>query len=118
MQFGAAHDHLLIPGIFTATELMAAVRAGARVVKLFPASLVGPGYLKALRGPFPELRCIPTGGISAANLGEYVKAGAVGLGMGGSLVNKAAITRGDWKALREEAEKVVQAAAEAGWPVA
>ena len=115
VRFGREQDLLVIPGIFTPSELAAAYQAGATVVKLFPASTGDPGHLKALRGPFPELRCIPTGGISADNLGEYIRAGAVGVGLGGGLVSKAAISGKRWEALTEEAAKVVAAAKSAGW---
>lgn len=115
VRYGREHDLLVIPGIFTPSELAAAYREGATLVKLFPASTGGPGHLKALRGPFPELRCIPTGGIDADNLGEYIKAGAVGLGLGGGLVSRAAIEAKNWESLTAEAEKVVAAARNAGW---
>lgn len=115
LRFGQKKDLLVIPGIYTPSELMAAARAGATVVKLFPAATGGPSHLKALRGPFPELCCIPTGGIDAANLPSYIRAGAAGVGLGGSLVDSEAISRGDWKALTNEAEKIVSIAKEEGW---
>ena len=115
LRFGQKNDILVIPGIYTPSELMAARRAGATAVKLFPASSGGPSHLKALRGPFPKLCCIPTGGINAENLPSYIRAGAAGLGLGGSLVSVEAIFRRDWSALTLEAEKVVSAAKGEGW---
>ena len=115
LRFGQKKDLLVIPGIYTPSELMAAARAGATVVKLFPAATGGPSHLKALRGPFPELCCIPTGGIDAANLPSYIRAGAAGVGLGGSLVDSEAISRGDWKAPTNEAKKIVSIAKEEGW---
>lgn len=88
----AAHELGLepIPGVFTATELLAAQRAGARILKLFPASLGGPSYVRALRGPFPELPLVPTGGIGVADVSAYLDAGATAVGLGGELVGRSA----------------------------
>lgn len=78
---------LHLPGIFTASEAHAAFAAGCRMVKLFPSDVVGPGYLKALRAPLDDLEFVPTGGITAENLGQYVRAGAVAVGIGSALVS-------------------------------
>ncbi|HXE31245.1 MAG TPA: bifunctional 4-hydroxy-2-oxoglutarate aldolase/2-dehydro-3-deoxy-phosphogluconate aldolase [Terriglobales bacterium] len=76
-----------IPGALTPTEIMAAHAAGAGAVKIFPCAQVGgPGYIRALRGPFPHIPFIPTGGVSAANLAAYLEAGAAAVGAGGELV--------------------------------
>ena len=80
------HDVLHLPGVFTATEVQLAVSAGARLLKLFPMELGGPQYLKALRAPFDDVAFVPTGGIGAANIAEYRKAGAAAVGVGSSLV--------------------------------
>ena len=74
-----------LPGVFTAGEVMRARRLGAAAVKLFPAGAGGPGLLRALREPFPDLAVVPTGGVTAANLGEWFAAGALAVGAGGSL---------------------------------
>jgi 2-dehydro-3-deoxyphosphogluconate aldolase/(4S)-4-hydroxy-2-oxoglutarate aldolase len=74
-----------LPGALTPTEVVRAFRAGATCVKLFPGSAVGPGYLKALRGPLPHIPLMPTGGVDEKNLGEWLAAGAVAVGMGGNL---------------------------------
>ncbi|MGA7836318.1 MAG: bifunctional 4-hydroxy-2-oxoglutarate aldolase/2-dehydro-3-deoxy-phosphogluconate aldolase [Acidimicrobiales bacterium] len=76
---------LSLPGAFSATEVATATSLGARFVKLFPAS-VGVGYLRALRGPFPRVRFVPTGGVGAQNAQEWFDAGAVALAMGSNLV--------------------------------
>lgn len=81
-------DLLHLPGIFTATEAQAAYAAGCRMVKLFPADAFGPSYLKALRAPLDHIDFAPTGGIDATNIADYVQAGAVAFGVGGSLVKK------------------------------
>ena len=75
-----------IPGAFTASEVLAAWRAGASVVKLFPAGSVGPAYIKDLRGPLREIPLLPTGGVTIDNAASFLEAGAWGLGMGSALV--------------------------------
>jgi 2-dehydro-3-deoxyphosphogluconate aldolase / (4S)-4-hydroxy-2-oxoglutarate aldolase len=75
-----------LPGVFTATEAQAAFAAGCRLVKLFPADLLGPRYLKALRAPLDDIGFVPTGGIDVDDIGDYVHAGAVAFGVGSSLV--------------------------------
>ena len=86
---------LAIPGALTPTEVMAASEAGARAIKIFPCGSVGgPKYIKALRGPFPDLRFIPTGGVSPANATEFFAAGAFAVGMGSDLVDALALRQG------------------------
>ncbi len=80
------HDILHLPGVFTPTEVQNAFVAGCRMVKLFPSEIVGPRYIKAIRAPLDDVEIIPTGGISADNIGEYVKAGIVAAGIGSALV--------------------------------
>jgi 2-dehydro-3-deoxyphosphogluconate aldolase / (4S)-4-hydroxy-2-oxoglutarate aldolase len=88
---------------------MAAVAAGANVVKLFPASLGGPGYLAALRGPFPDVRFVPTGGIAVSDVPAWLEAGAVCVGLGSSLVGGAAPrTRADHDRITAEARRAVE----------
>jgi 2-dehydro-3-deoxyphosphogluconate aldolase/(4S)-4-hydroxy-2-oxoglutarate aldolase len=74
-----------VPAGFTPTEIYSAHRAGAPVIKLFPSAPVGPGYLSALLGPFPELKIMPTGGLDAESALAFIRAGAVGVGVGGRL---------------------------------
>jgi 2-dehydro-3-deoxyphosphogluconate aldolase/(4S)-4-hydroxy-2-oxoglutarate aldolase len=81
------------------------------MVKVFPASTMGPDYLKAVLAPLPQVRLVPTGGVSAENAAEYLKAGATALGVGGKLVDKAAVARGDWQAVTREAQKLRAAVA-------
>jgi 2-dehydro-3-deoxyphosphogluconate aldolase/(4S)-4-hydroxy-2-oxoglutarate aldolase len=95
---------LCIPGAMTPTELMAAREAGAQLVKIFPCgNLGGPKYIKALRGPFPEMKMIPTGGVNLTNAAEYIEAGAFALGVGGDLVDAAALRAGNAKKITETA---------------
>jgi 2-dehydro-3-deoxyphosphogluconate aldolase/(4S)-4-hydroxy-2-oxoglutarate aldolase len=84
------------PGALTPTECQAANMAGADAVKLFPAGDLGPGYLKAIRAPLSHIEFLAVGGISEKNAADFLKAGAVGLGVGGSLVNKEWIEAGDF----------------------
>lgn len=79
-------DILHLPGVFTPTEVQNAFVAGCRMVKLFPSEIVGPRYIKALRAPLDDIDIVPTGGISAENIGEYIKAGIVAAGIGSALV--------------------------------
>lgn len=89
---GAAH----IPGAATPTEVLTAWRAGAAAVKVFPAAqLGGPGYLKALRGPLPQVKLIPTGGVGAEEVPAYLRAGAVAVGVGGPLIGDALLNGPD-----------------------
>jgi len=74
-----------IPGAFTPTEILAAWRAGASLVKLFPAAAVGPGFVRDLRGPLPELRIVPSGGVTLENTGEWIRAGAAAVSVGSAL---------------------------------
>jgi 2-dehydro-3-deoxyphosphogluconate aldolase/(4S)-4-hydroxy-2-oxoglutarate aldolase len=74
-----------LPGALTPTEIVRAWQLGATCVKVFPGSAVGPGYLKAIKAPLPDIALMPTGGVDEKNLGEWLKAGAVAVGMGGSL---------------------------------
>lgn len=86
---------LAIPGALTPTEIMAASEAGAKTIKIFPCGNVGGAkYIKGLRGPFPELHFIPTGGVSPANIAEFFAAGAFAVGMGSDLIDAAALREG------------------------
>jgi 2-dehydro-3-deoxyphosphogluconate aldolase/(4S)-4-hydroxy-2-oxoglutarate aldolase len=99
------YDKAVMPGAFTPTEVLAAWEAGADVVKIFPAEVGGPGYLKALRGPLPQVRLMPTGGVDLTTAEAFLKAGACCLGVGGSLVDAKAVAAGDFGRLRELASQ-------------
>lgn len=90
---------LYIPGVLTPTEIMRARADGLDFLKLFPASAVGPAFIKDLAGPFPDLLLMPTGGIDLENIGAYLAAGAYCVGVGGSLLRKELIDAGDWAGL-------------------
>jgi 2-dehydro-3-deoxyphosphogluconate aldolase/(4S)-4-hydroxy-2-oxoglutarate aldolase len=103
------YDKVVMPGAFTPTEILAAWEAGADIVKVFPSDAVGPSYLKALRGPFPQIRLMPTGGVNLETLPEFIKAGACAVGVGGSLVDPKVIRDGNFKQLGNLASQYVQA---------
>jgi 2-dehydro-3-deoxyphosphogluconate aldolase/(4S)-4-hydroxy-2-oxoglutarate aldolase len=108
----AAHERgvPIMPGALTPTEVITAWKAGADMVKIFPASAVGGAkYLKALKGPLPDVKMLPTGGVSAATAGEFIAAGAAALGVGGELVDIAALTRGDDAVITARARELVEA---------
>ncbi|HUF09177.1 MAG TPA: bifunctional 4-hydroxy-2-oxoglutarate aldolase/2-dehydro-3-deoxy-phosphogluconate aldolase [Rhodothermales bacterium] len=94
------------PGAFTPTEIMAAVRAGADIVKVFPADVVGMPFFKAVKAPMPDLKLMPTGGVSLTNAGEWLAAGACAVGIGSALLTKKAVSEGDYAQLRENARIV------------
>lgn len=100
-------------GALTPTEVMRATRLGVDVVKVFPGSLVGPSYLRSLRGPFPNVPFMPTGGVSAANVADWLAAGAVAVGAGGELASASDIRSGDFNAIREKGRALVTALREA-----
>ena len=83
-------------GALTPSEVMAATRLGAHVVKIFPGSLGGPAYLKALRGPFPDVAFMPTGGVTADNLSAWLAAGAIAVGAGSELAPPDALSGRRW----------------------
>ncbi|MBA4067208.1 MAG: 2-dehydro-3-deoxyphosphogluconate aldolase [Isosphaera sp.] len=101
------YDKLVMPGAFTPTEVLAAWEAGADVVKVFPADVVGPAFFKALRGPLPQVKLMPTGGVDLSTAGEFLRAGAVCLGVGGQLVDPKLVAAGDFAGLTRLAEQYV-----------
>ena len=94
------YDKLVMPGAFTPTEILTAWEAGADVVKVFPAEVVGPPFFKALRGPLPQIRLMPTGGVDLTTAEAFLKAGACCLGVGSALVEPKAVASGDFDRLR------------------
>ena len=94
-------DVVVIPGAYTPTEVFQAHALGADVIKVFPASVGGPEYLKALLAPMPFLKLMPTGGVDLETAGPFIRAGAVMLGAGSALVETKAIAAGDWDRLTD-----------------
>jgi 2-dehydro-3-deoxyphosphogluconate aldolase/(4S)-4-hydroxy-2-oxoglutarate aldolase len=85
------YDKVVMPGAFTPTEILAAWEAGADIVKVFPADVLGPGFFRAMRGPLPQVRLMPTGGVDLVNAVDFLRAGACCLGVGGQLVDPKAV---------------------------
>jgi 2-dehydro-3-deoxyphosphogluconate aldolase/(4S)-4-hydroxy-2-oxoglutarate aldolase len=104
---------LAMPGAFTPTEIVTAWRAGADIVKLFPARLGGPKYLADVLAPLDEIPLLPTGGVDETNAAEFIRAGAVGVAVGGSIVNARSIAEGHFERMAERIGKVVRVIAEA-----
>ncbi|MEI3844765.1 MULTISPECIES: bifunctional 4-hydroxy-2-oxoglutarate aldolase/2-dehydro-3-deoxy-phosphogluconate aldolase [Microbacterium] len=102
---------VVMTGALTPSEIMEARELGVDVVKIFPASLGGPSYLSALRGPFPDAPLMPTGGVTPDNLAEWFAAGAVAVGAGGDLARGASIAAGDWADIEQRAVRFAAALA-------
>ncbi|QDU95727.1 bifunctional 4-hydroxy-2-oxoglutarate aldolase/2-dehydro-3-deoxy-phosphogluconate aldolase [Lignipirellula cremea] len=96
IQLCRRYDKIVMPGALTPTEVVAAWEAGADIVKIFPSDLTGPSYLKALHGPLPQIRLMPTGGVNLDTAADFLKAGACALGIGGSLVEAKTVAAGDF----------------------
>ncbi|HBT39579.1 MAG: 2-dehydro-3-deoxyphosphogluconate aldolase/4-hydroxy-2-oxoglutarate aldolase [Thermotoga sp. 50_1627] len=96
-----------VPGVLTPTEIVRALEVGCELIKLFPASAVGPNYIKAIHGPLPQARLMPTGGIGLENVKEWIKAGAAAVGVGGGL------TKGSEEEIRDRARRFVELIREA-----
>jgi 2-dehydro-3-deoxyphosphogluconate aldolase/(4S)-4-hydroxy-2-oxoglutarate aldolase len=102
---------VVMTGAMTPTEVMGALELGVDVVKIFPASLGGPSYLGALRGPFPDAPLMPTGGVSPDNLADWFRAGAVAVGAGGDLANGASLAASDWADIEQRSARFAAALA-------
>ncbi len=102
------YGKVVMPGAFTPTEILAAWEAGADIVKVFPADVVGPAFFKAMRGPLPQIRLMPTGGVDLNTATEFLKAGACCLGVGGQLVEPRAVAERNFDRIRELAKKYIE----------
>jgi 2-dehydro-3-deoxyphosphogluconate aldolase / (4S)-4-hydroxy-2-oxoglutarate aldolase len=108
MSTARACGKLAVPGALTPTELMNAYESGARLIKIFPCgNLGGPKYLKSLRGPFPNVSLVPTGGVNALNAADYMAAGAFAFGVGTDLVDIAALREGNSVKIASAAHELV-----------
>ncbi len=101
------YDKLVMPGAMTPTEILAAWEAGADIVKVFPAEVVGPAFFRAMRGPLPQIRLMPTGGVDLNTAAEFLKAGACCLGVGSQLVDPKAIAERNFDRIRDLARQYV-----------
>ena len=102
------YSALVMPGAMTPTEVVAAWQAGADIVKIFPSEVTGPKYLKALHGPLPHVRLMPTGGVDLQTAAEFLRCGACALGIGGALVEKKAVETGNLERIESLARQFVQ----------
>lgn len=101
-----AKGAVALPGAFTPTEIQSAYEVGAEFVKVFPASVLGMKFIKAVRAPLPHLKLVPTGGVSLDNAGDWLRAGAAMVGVGSALLDKEAIASGDYEKLTENARRL------------
>ncbi len=109
IEAAVAKDVPIIPGALSPTEIITAWQAGASCVKVFPIQAVGgASYIKALQGPLGSIPLIPTGGVTLNNAQEFIKAGAIAVGLAGDLFPKALIADGDWKAITQRAKSLRQ----------
>jgi len=100
---------IAIPGAFTPTEIVAAWKSGADIVKIFPASVGGPGLIRDLRGPFPQIKFLPTGGVTLENAAQFIKAGAVAVAVGSNIIDKKAVSLGKFEVITENSRKFLEA---------
>ena len=103
------YGKVVIPGTLTPTEILRAWQAGADFVKVFPASALGPGYLKDVLAPLPQVKLVPTGGVGVANAAEYIRNGAAAIAVGGELVNNKLVAAGKFDTLTETARALTEA---------
>ena len=99
----------VICGAYTPTEILTAWESGSDLVKVFPANIGGPGYIKALKGPLPQIPLVPTGGVELENVGEFLSSGAAALAVGGNLVSKKLLAAKDFDGITVNAEAFAQA---------
>jgi len=106
----ACHRHSVaaLPGCFTPTEILDAWDAGADLVKVFPATALGPTYIRDVRAPLPHVKLVPTGGVTPENAGDWIRAGAAAVGMGSALLDTAAIAAGQFSKLTDLAARAMR----------
>lgn len=104
-----AAEVLVIPGAMTPTEILSAWEAGADLVKVFPAgALGGPSYIRAVKGPLPQVQLVPTGGVNPQNALDFIRAGAAAVGMGSELVDKASVAEGAWGRITQRTKALLE----------
>ncbi len=114
IEMAKRYSKFVCPGALTPTEVLTAWEAGADAVKIFPCGNVGGAkYIKALKGPFPQIEMIPTGGVNLETIGEFLKAGACAVGVGGELVDAKAVADGRFEVIEERARQYLAAIAKA-----
>jgi 2-dehydro-3-deoxyphosphogluconate aldolase/(4S)-4-hydroxy-2-oxoglutarate aldolase len=111
----AAHQHgaVAVPGCFTPTEILTAWEWGADIVKVFPATALGPGYIRDVRAPLPQVKLMPTGGVALDNVRDWIAAGAAAIGVGTAMIDSKAVAADDFEAVFRRAALFVDAVAAA-----
>jgi 2-dehydro-3-deoxyphosphogluconate aldolase/(4S)-4-hydroxy-2-oxoglutarate aldolase len=113
IRFARRYSLVVIPGALTPTEIVTAWEAGADMVKVFPVRALGPSYVHDLLAPLPQMRLVAVGGVTVENAGDYIRAGAVAVGVGGELLNSQLIRDGRYDELEARARQLVAAVAAA-----
>lgn len=109
VRIGQEAQVVTAPAGYTPTELSTAYQSGADLVKVFPADTLGAKYIKGVLAAMPDLKLMPTGGVGVNNIADYIKAGAVAVGVGGALVNQKLVDAQDWQALEDTARQYINA---------
>jgi len=107
------YDVAIMPGCLTPTEILTGWQAGADAIKVFPATTFGPGYIKDVKAPLPQVKLLPTGGVTLTNAGEWIRAGACAVGVGSALLDTKAIDEGRFEVIAENARTLVDSVARA-----
>jgi len=110
---GHRHGVPVMPGCFSPTEILNAWELGADIVKVFPATSLGPSFFKDVRGPMPQVKLMPTGGVTVENAGDWIRGGAVAVGVGTALLDAAAISSGNYGIITDNAKRIVANVAKA-----
>lgn len=108
MEAGRRAGRLVVPGAFTPTEIVQALRAGADIVKVFPATSLGPQFFKDIRGPLPGLRLMPTGGVTPENAPDFIRSGACCVGIGTALLDAGTLAAEDWDGLTRKTRALIE----------
>lgn len=108
IELARRRDVPIMPGCFSPTEILTAWEAGADIVKVFPATALGPGFLRDVHGPLPDVKLMPTGGVSVDNAGDWIRAGAVAVGVGSALLDAAALAAGEFSKITDRARRIIE----------
>lgn len=113
IRFALENNIDILPGVMTPTEVVNAYKVGAKMVKVFPTSILGSNYIKELQGPLSHIPMVAVGGVRPENVADFIRAGAVGVGVGGSLIDKGAINSGNFEIITKKAQILLQKIKEA-----
>jgi 2-dehydro-3-deoxyphosphogluconate aldolase/(4S)-4-hydroxy-2-oxoglutarate aldolase len=113
IELARRYNKIIVPGAFTPTEIVAAWECGADIVKVFPATIAGPQYIKDILGPLPYVRLLPTGGVGLENIPAFIAAGAAAVAVGSNLTDPKLIKESNWTGLTEHARRFAEAVRQA-----